>query len=269
MVYAKAEVDAVFDKVESRLFPFLQRQHGFFAMQIRSAKHVVGGLLHYLFGTKSPQEIQNAAFMVSLMDRVIQPEQLNLNVERIFGETLQVYMDNVNDGISRLRLKYRIPDDVWKRHVNDLSSIYLRNSSRGFTPFTAKVLLTGSTVTFMSVAGTMAKNTTVKLCRTMTTSMKSFVPRFARNIVSKLTLRSGTKLLGTAATVGILGWELWEHRNFHKYVLPVIHQEMKSYLVLVKERILNDPVSGVCMTIKQWGAQLIAAVYDKQDHAEM
>ncbi len=60
-----------------------------------------------------------------------------------------------------------------------------------------------------------------------------------------LTAKSGGKLLGPIIGIGIIIWDLWDHKSTRAENEPILRQNLYDYVDLMTQELLNDPQRAV------------------------
>jgi hypothetical protein len=74
----------------------------------------------------------------------------------------------------------------------------------------------------------------------------------------KVAAKAGGKFFGTIVGVGVLAWDLWDHRETVREYRPLLRQTLREYLAEMKDVLLNDPEHGLMSTFDGFARQVAA-----------
>lgn len=264
-VAAEKEVKKILTGIEERVAPFLRNHFSFLSRQASGITGTFRQIGYWLcLVSESADENQHRQLNEGLARVVIKPEQTRLQLEDVVRFTLAQYLGILEKGIEKVRLQYQIPAPDWAAYLKDLAHIQIRLANHATTSLSVKVLLTSSVVA-MGALSTQVLPHTIRLVQKVFPGFASEGSMLAcEGLLARSGARIGGKVLGGLVVAGTVVWELWEHRQFHSSVIPVMLTEFNRYLDLVRQQILHDPQYGVCTLIHSWTVQIVSQLEQQQ-----
>jgi hypothetical protein len=189
----------------------------------------------------------SAQFQQEFAKRVLVPQNAQLRLERITTETVDRYLNNINQKIGAIQTKYKIPQGTWNRYLADISTslgqegsishLSMKTVAGGGTYLALKPLLTTS-------IGKLGSKASAKFVGTATS-------KAAAKTGGAIAAELGAAVLDPVVGVGILVWDVVDYRQSIKRDRPVLKQNLTDYLQDVQQMLLNHPESGVMAAITQ------------------
>lgn len=257
---AKENLDKWKDETMRRVdHPFLDWYYGYFTQWGIGLKAIFINL------TSSDEDKASKlieSFQQEFTKQVLQPELMQLQIERFTREAIDNYVAEVEHNLSGVQSKYSVPQPDWERFLEGLGSVAYNTGSRkqdltlrtvsGATAYVA----TGAMVKAVSVIGTkIATKTAVK---SGTKAASAVATKIATKTATKVAAEGATELtagivglqlLNPIAGVGVLAWDIWDHYNTVKVERPILRENIEKYLTEVEDSLLNDTETGIFSSV--------------------
>lgn len=177
--------------------------------------------------------------------RVLRPEIAQMELERLTSEVLHVYVTQVREQLSTIPEKYQLPQADWERYLDDIAVLTARTEGNRDVPLTLKALTASTaagTIALGQALGPPLKNIAGKVSGKLTGKAAATL---ATKTGVKVGARVGGKLLGPITGIGIVIWDVWDHRQTQKVERPLLRQAIADYFAAMKQNLLHEPESGV------------------------
>ncbi len=190
--------------------------------------------------------------------RVLRPQVAELELERLARDTAIHYVERLQGRLEQVPQRYTIPRQDWERHLASIALTTGATEANRETPLTLKAL----TASGMGGALVLAGNLKLLLGKlggkVMTKSAGKAASQMAAKTGGKVAAKAGGKFFGTIVGVGVLAWDLWDHRETVREYRPLLRQTLREYLAEMKDVLLNDPEHGLMSTFDGFARQVAA-----------
>ncbi len=202
------------------------------------------------------------SFQKEFAKQVLQPQVMQLQMERFTREAIDDYVSEVEQNLSSVQSKYNVPQPDWERFLEDLGTITYNTGSeeqnltlRTMSGGTA-YLATGAMVKAVSVIGT--KIATKAAIKGGSKAASAAATKIATKAATKIAAEGageltaglvGLQLLNPIAGVGLLAWDIWDHYNTVKVERPILRENLEKYLNEVEDSLLNDRDTGILSSV--------------------
>lgn len=264
LVSAKASAQENLDRwkdesIERVDHPFLDWYYGYFTQWGIGLKAIFINL------TSSNEDKASKlieGFQKEFTKQVLQPELMQLQMERFTREAIDNYVAEVEHQLSGIQSTYAIPQPEWDRYLEGLGSVVYNTGNkkqnltlRTISDGTAYVA-TGAMIKAVSVIGkTVATKTAVK---SGTKAASAAATKIATKTATKVVAEGageltagviGLQLLNPIAGIGLLAWDIWDHYNTVKVDRPILKENIEKYLTEVEDSLLNDRDTGILSSV--------------------
>jgi hypothetical protein len=113
----------------------------------------------------------------------------------------------------------------------------------------------GSTALLAVHMKTMVGNITGKI---ITKSSGKVASKMAVKTGGKVAAKVGGKFFGTIAGLGVLVWDVWDHRTVERNNRPLLRQSLQDYFTELKSILLDDPEFGIMAAFHDFERQVAA-----------
>jgi uncharacterized membrane protein len=66
---------------------------------------------------------------------------------------------------------------------------------------------------------------------------------------TKVGVKAGGKFLGALIGIGVLAWDIWDHRHTERVERPILRENLVDYLAELQHALLYDPETGIMTMI--------------------
>ena len=196
-------------------------------------------------------------FQTEFAKRVLRPQIAQLQLERITNETIRHYLNQVQDNLQEIPVKYQVPNGDWNRYLNDIS-VNIYDTEGEPSSFSLKALTGGGA--YFALKPIIGPK----------------IPAISSKVVSKIAGKTGTKiatktggvvagkigtaLLDTTVGVGIILWDIWDNKNTASVEKPIMRENIADYLQQVKDSLLYNSDNGIMTAVDNVQDTLIESV---------
>ncbi len=229
------------------------------------------GLSAIWINLTSPSEEQKAkrliqGFQTEFTRRVLQPELMQLSMERFTREAIEVYVEEVSRGLSDIQGRYRVPQPTWDRFLTGLGTVTysvggqqqdlsLQTLERGGVYLAGVTLVqTLKIVGFQKLGTKIASKAASKTAANLATKTAGKVLAKGGGMTAGMV---GLNLLDPIAAVGVLVWDIWDHYHTVQVERPVLQQNLEQYLSEMKDSLLNDQKNGLLSSIYSFHSSVL------------
>jgi hypothetical protein len=200
--------------------------------------------------------------------RVLRPGIAQLRLERIADATVRLYVTELSKSLADIPEKYRIPKADWERHLDDLALLTAHVEGNREVSLTLKTVTVsgaaGGTVAAAKVAQVL-KPAIAKIGTKMTAGAAAegagkIASSLASKTGAKVGAKVGGKFLGAIIGVGVIVWDVWDHRRTGKVQRPVLRKNLADYLAELQQSLLYEPETGLMIIIDQLEANVVASL---------
>jgi len=205
-------------------------------------------------------EVITEDFQTEFAKRVLRPQIAQLQLERITNETVRHYLNEIEDNIQQIPVKYQIPKGDWNRYLSEISvniydtegqpsSLSLKTLAGGGAYFALKPLIAPALPVISSkVVGKLAGKAGAKIA-TKTGGV----------VAGKI----GSALLDTTVGVGIILWDVWDNKQTASVEKPIMRENLADYLQEVKESLLHNSETGILTAVDSIQNTLVNSISSK------
>jgi len=259
LAYGDAQLTAWSSKVMIRVDPFLDWYFGYCQQQSLSARALWYAACHWLDpGQPTDTERLRRDLQTLIASQVLRPEIAQRELSRITEDSVNLYVDQVRIHLSSIPSQVPITDPDWDNYLDEISALCARVEGGRSTPLTLKALLTSTTAGMVFLAKPL-KELTVR-------AAAQVVPRLAVRLATRaggaVEVRAvgvagvGGKFVGPLVTIGVIVWDVYDHRSTVARERPILKQSIADYLTTVREDLLKGP-HGLSSTLSNLEADLV------------
>ncbi|HBB31995.1 MAG TPA: hypothetical protein DDZ80_09240 [Cyanobacteria bacterium UBA8803] len=205
---------------------------------------------HWL-DTKNPPPSQAVAekltedFQTEFAKRVLRPKIAQLELEHLTRDTVNLYISELGNNISKIQTTYNIPQGQWEQYLEDIA-VTIRDTEGNISNLSLKVLVGGSTYllakTMLPIATKIGSKVAVSLAGKTTAKMAA---KTGGVVAGKL----GAQFIDPIVAFGIIIWDLWDYHHTVKVDRPILREAILDYLQEVKASLLDNPENSVMAAI--------------------
>ncbi len=200
--------------------------------------------------------------------RVLRPQIAQLRIERIADTTVQVYVKELSRNLTEIPGKYKISQTDWERHLNDIALLTENVEGNREVSVSLKAVaasgVAGGTVAAVKVAK-MLKPAIAKIGTKMTSKAAAkgagkVAAQVASKTGAKVGAKVGGKFLGAIVGVGVIIWDVWDHRHTKKIEKPILRDNLVDYLTELQHSLLHEPETGLMAIVHQLEANVVSGL---------
>lgn len=260
--YAQQELDAWETTIESRLDNFLDWYFRYDRQKIAEATALLtyskGVILHRglgqdITGSDAVAMQLTETFQRQFAKQVLLPREAQLRFELIAQETVERFVSELSQELDTVRTEYRIPQARWNRYIDDMA-VSLADSEGNISNLSVKALVGGAVYISAKpmIAATVGKIGAKVSSQFAGAAASSLAAKTGATVAAKF----GSSLIDPLAGVGILVWDLLDHRYTSSRDRPVVKANLISYLHDMEQSLLTNPETGIMSAIYQVEQQL-------------
>jgi hypothetical protein len=241
---------------------FLPWYFGYWNQQLLGLTGVYQQALHWVDGDaqdaaeRVTEEVQEA-----FSERVLRPRIAQLELEGMLRDVVNRYVDTLRLELSAIPEKYAIPQGEWQRYLSDLAMVTTDTEGNREVDLSLKALTVGSTAAGALVLGKTLSAASGKLGGQLTGKLAGkTVAKMAAKSGAKVAASTSGKLLGPVVAVGIIVWDLWDHKATREEAEPVLRQNIADYLQQMRAVLLDDSESGLMATLYRLEASVLESL---------
>ncbi|MFA9459555.1 hypothetical protein [Thiohalorhabdus methylotrophus] len=273
---ARQELDAwqaeLMQRVEEDFLPWY---FGFWNQQWRDLK-ALGYLAADWVGGAGAQDTMMADFRDAFAVQVMPPGETQMRMEAIARESLRVYLEHARSRLREIPAEYQVPRDDWQQHLSHIGlqlaqartqDEQVPTTLKGLVTFgaagTTAVVLRGSramgrvgaaAMRWAPRAGAAAGETAL-----VGSALRGRVARTGGRRAARTGGRLGGRVLGAAALVGFLAWDVYDYSRTEAELRPKLRKRLAAYLDALRQRMLRDSGNGVLAPVHE----VESAVHDQ------
>ena len=251
--YATKELQEYNSELKSRIDNnFLEWYFGYWNQQELGIKGLYHEAWHYFDKTHpDAKEEITTEVQEEFAKRVLRPAISQMRLEQIMQDTVRVYLQHLRKGLADIPKNYNITPEEWDRHLQSIAVTTVDVDGNRQVDLSLKTLALGTaagTVVAVKALAPFAKNLGTKVSAALAGKAGA---KLAAKTGAKVAAKSGGKLLGPIIGIGIIIWDLWDHKKTREENEPILRQNLYDYVDLMTEELLNDPKSGVMAPVMQ------------------
>ena len=200
--------------------------------------------------------------------RVLRPQIAQLQIERIADSTVRVYVQELSRNLTMIPEKYQLSQSDWERYLNDIA--LLTESIEGNREISVSLKavaasgVAGGTVAAVKVTK-MLKPMIAKIGTKMTTKASAkgagkVAATLASKTGAKVGAKVGGKFLGAIVGVGVIIWDVWDHRHTKKIEEPILRENLADYLTELQHSLLHEPETGLMSIVHTLEGNVVAGL---------
>ncbi|UCD30009.1 MAG: hypothetical protein JSV03_05915 [Planctomycetota bacterium] len=274
-IFAKARLTVWADNLQTRIDEdFLNWYFGYWQQQwsgLKSIGYWVADrkIVEKVTGEQpSMAERITAEIQEEFSKRVLRPQIAQMQIERIADRTVKTYVAALQENLATIPEKYKIPKADWERYLDDMA--FLTSDIKGDreTALSLKTIVVsgaaGGTVVAVKLTR-MLKPMIVKIGSKMTAKAAAKgAGKAAAKVVSKTGAKVGAKVggkfLGAIVGLGVIIWDVWDHRHTKKIERPILRQNLADYLEELQHSLLYEPEAGLMTMIDSLQSNIISSL---------
>ncbi|MGA1601774.1 MAG: hypothetical protein ACO4CG_05745 [Prochlorothrix sp.] len=243
--------ETVRDRIETN---FLDWYYNYF-VQLKT------GLSAIWINLTSPSEEQKAerliqGFQTEFTRRVLQPELMQLSMERFTREAIEIYVEEISHGLSDIQGRYHVPQPTWDRFLTGLGTVTysvggqqqdlsLQTLERGGVYLAGVTLVQAvKIVGFQKLGAKIASKAASKTAANLATKTAGKVLAKGGGMTAGIV---GLNLLDPIAAVGVLAWDIWDHHHTVQVERPILQHNLEHS---VPDKTLETPTIQGFQTIR-------------------
>ncbi len=249
--YAAAELEKWVDDLMGRVDDsFLDWYFNYWTQQLLGLKGLYQYGVHYVIKNQpSASEKLTEEIQTEFASRVLRPQVAEKTLERIIQQTATLYITSLQNELEPIPQEYGIRSAEWQKYLEDIALTTQASPGGRQTPLSLKALTVSGTGGALLLTTNMKGLVTKVGSKVMTKSSGKVASAMAAKTGGKVVAKVGGKFFGTITGIGVLVWDLWDHKNTQKQNRPQLRQTLQDYLTELKLLLLDDPDYGVMATL--------------------
>ncbi len=249
--YAAAELEKWVDDLMVRVDDaFLDWYFNYWTQQLLGLKGLYQYGVHYVIKSQpSASEKLTEEIQTEFASRVLRPQVAEKTLERIIQQTATLYITSLQNELESIPQEYGIRSAQWQNYLEDIALTTQASPGGRQTPLSLKALTVSGTGGVLLLTANMKGLVTKVGSKVMTKSSGKVASVMAAKTGGKVVAKVGGKFFGTITGIGVLVWDLWDHKNTQKHNRPHLRQTLQEYLTELKLLLLDDPDYGVMATL--------------------
>ena len=251
------------DRVDREFLPWY---FGFWRQQWRDLK-AVGYLAADWAGAGDARTAMMDDFRDAFALRVMPPGETQMRMESIARDVLEVYLGHARGHLGRIPREYGVPRDDWQQHLAHIGLQLTRARTQDEqVPTTLKGLVTfgaAGTTALVLRGGAVLRRVGGTALRwapragaageaaLVGGALRGRLARTGGRQALRTSGRLGGRVLGAAALVGFLAWDIADHYRTRAELQPRLRARLDAYLATMKERMLAADRAGVMAPVRQ------------------
>jgi hypothetical protein len=200
--------------------------------------------------------------------RVLRPQIAQLRIERIADSTIQVYVQELSRNLTTIPEKYQLSQSDWERYLNDIALLTENVEGNRDVSISLKTVaatgVAGGTVAAVKVTK-MLKPMIAKIGTKMTTKASAtgagkVAAALASKTGAKVGAKVGGKFLGAIVGVGVIIWDVWDHRHTKKIEKPILRENLADYLTELQHSLLHEPGTGLMSIVHELEGNVVSGL---------
>ena len=187
-------------------------------------------------------------FQREFAKRVLVPKNAQIKFEVLTADTINLYVSELGNNITKVQSQYRIPQGKWERYLNDISTT-ISDTEGNISHLSLKLLAGGG-------GYLIAKPLIVGFAGKVTSKVSGkFASKAAAKVAAKtggaVTAELGSSLIDPVVGIGILIWDIWDYSHTVEVERPMLRNNILDYLDNVERSLLKNPENGIMAAIYQ------------------
>jgi hypothetical protein len=197
--------------------------------------------------------------------RVLRPQIAELILERIVRDTAEYYVIHLRENLEVVPAKYKIPHADWDRYLEGIALTTYGADGNRETDLTLKTLTLSTAGGTILLAGKMKFIVGKLSSKVMIKSAGKAAAKIATKTGAKVAAKSGGKFFGPIVGIGVLVWDVWDHKSVKKENRPLLLQSITDYFAELKDILLYDTEAGVMVVFNDLEQQIFSALKASED----
>jgi hypothetical protein len=261
--FASAKLDAWVDELMTRVdSSFLDWYFNYFNQKKLEFSapfvYLSSAISHWIDSDKpSPEQAVvekiTEDFQLEFAKRVLRPKIAQFELDKITNDTVNQYVSQLEKNISSIQGNYNIPKGDWERYLNEIA-ITINDTQGVRSNLTLKTL--GSYLFVKAAIPTTVKIGSYIAAKFAAKAAAKMAAKTGAAIAGKI----GAQLLDPIVGVGILIWDVWDYNHGVVVDRPILRKTILDYLSQVKNSLLDNPESGIMMSIHQLQDDILKSI---------
>jgi|GEM_PF-273366 len=255
--FASKELDVWESELASRVDNFLDWYFGYFnqkKIEFSTPFAWLSSAVFHKFNPSHPSPSQAVAenltedFQREFAKRVLLPKNAQIRLEVLTTETINLYISELGNNVTKVRSKYKIPQGNWDRYLSDISTT-IHDTEGNISTLSLKMLAGGGGYLMakplvLGFAGKVGSKVSGKLAG-------KAAAKVAAKTGGAVGAELGASLIDPIVGIGILVWDIWDYAHTVDIERPILQQNILDYLQDVKRSLLSNPENGVMAAVYQ------------------
>lgn len=255
--FATRELDLWESQMAERVDSFLDWYFGYFnqkKIEFSTPFAWLSSAVFHKFNPNHPSPNQAVAekltedFQREFAKRVLLPKNAQMRLEVLTTETINLYISELGDKVTKVQSKYKIPQGNWDRYLSDISTT-IHDTEGNISNLSLKVLAGGggylvAKPLVLGFAGKVGSKVSGKLAG-------KAAAKVAAKTGGAVGAELGASLIDPIVGIGILVWDIWDYSHTVDVERPILQENILDYLQDVKRSLLSNPENGVMAAVYQ------------------
>lgn len=193
-------------------------------------------------GQPAPEDRITGEIAQEFSTRVIRPETLQLELQRIARQSLQTFITSLGTNVANIQAQYNIQSADWQRYLDNLAAITIQTEANRRVPLTLKAIVTSSAACMVIVLQHMPPITEVVLGSMLARALRRTAMSKASGLIG---LRFGGKYLPTIIAVAVIVWDIGDHYWTRHTNMPLLRASIAEYLDALKPLLVDEAMRPV------------------------
>lgn len=203
-------------------------------------------------------EVITEEFQTEFAKRVLRPQIAQLQLERITNETVRYYLNEVEDNIRQIPVKYQLPEGDWNRYLSDIA-INLYDTEGEPSSLSLKTLAGGGA--YFALKPLIAPTLPIISSKVVSKLAGKAGAKIATKTGGVIAGKIGGALLDVTVGVGIILWDVWDNKNTASLEKPIMRENLADYLQEVKNSLLDNPDTGIMSAVDKIQNKIVDSVH--------
>ncbi len=264
--FASEQLDAWVDELMTRVdTSFLDWYFNYFnqkKLEFSTPFVWLSSAVAHRIDTSNPSPGQKVAenftedFQAEFAKRVLRPKIAQLELETITRETINLYVSQLGNNISRIQASYQIPQGEWERYLGDIA-VTINDTEGNISNLSLKLLAGGSTYL---LAKAMIPIVTKVGSKVAVTFAGKATAKMAAKTGGAVAGKIGAEFLDPIVGIGIIIWDVWDYHHTVAVERPILREAILNYLQEVKLSMLENSENGIMAAINQLEGGILKSV---------
>jgi hypothetical protein len=187
--------------------------------------------------------------------RVIPAPVLDEELQRIARQSVAVFLTSLQGQLQGIPERYEIPSAQWEAYLGSISTMVSLTEGSGSVPLTLKAFAAGLVWSGTGVVTTLIPAVPAQLARTAVVAgttratgvLTGAVARQALTTLGRQAAARGAAasagswgpIVGGAALVGLIAWEIWDHKSTIAENRPLVRNNIDHFLHLYENSLIE------------------------------